>query len=337
MRKRWKWAGGIVLVLLAAGVGWYGWQRWTNRDGNTPQSQSLGPTVRVERGDILQMLTVVGEVIPNDEATFTFQEGKLVELRVSEGDAVEKGQILAVLDSTQEELALLRAERTLAEARAAGVPSTIREKELEYKIATANYETTTIRAPFRGIVARVEKSAGQYRVSVLDTTALFIAIEVSELDVRQLAVGQRGQATFDAVSGRAWTAEVVRVGLQAVKSGGGKVVPAVLRISNPTSAILPGFSVKVDIVTAEARGVLRVPVSALMQLPQRWGVAVVKDGTATLRPVEVGVVSELYAEIKAGLEEGEEVLLYPAQAREALQPAPTDAARPAGRAAPRSP
>lgn len=43
MRKRWKWAGGIVLVLLAAGAGWYGWQRWMNRDGSTPQSQSLGP------------------------------------------------------------------------------------------------------------------------------------------------------------------------------------------------------------------------------------------------------------------------------------------------------
>jgi HlyD family secretion protein len=72
-----------------------------------------------------------------------------------------------------------------------------------------------------------------------------------------------------------------------------------------------GYQVDVRIVLWEADDVLTLPLTALFRENGDWSVFVVSDGVAERRPVEVGQRNGLAAEIVAGLEAGETIVLHP--------------------------
>ncbi len=72
-----------------------------------------------------------------------------------------------------------------------------------------------------------------------------------------------------------------------------------------------GYRVEPRIVLWESTDVLRVPLSALFRQGEQWAVFVARDGRAELRPVEIGQGNGLEAELRAGLEKGERVVLHP--------------------------
>jgi HlyD family secretion protein len=72
-----------------------------------------------------------------------------------------------------------------------------------------------------------------------------------------------------------------------------------------------GYRVEPRIVLWEAADVLRVPLSALFRQGDKWAVFVDRDGRAELREVEIGQGNGLEAELRAGLEAGERVVLHP--------------------------
>ena len=70
--RRWKWILGIIL-LVALGVGaYFGLKYWGDGESSQSASGTTGQTVLVARGDVMQSLTVYGEVVPKQEYTFTF-------------------------------------------------------------------------------------------------------------------------------------------------------------------------------------------------------------------------------------------------------------------------
>jgi HlyD family secretion protein len=72
-----------------------------------------------------------------------------------------------------------------------------------------------------------------------------------------------------------------------------------------------GYRVEPRIVLWEAADVLRVPLSALFRHGERWAVFVERAGRAELRDVEIGQGNGLEAEVRAGLEPGERVVMHP--------------------------
>lgn len=380
--KKSLWISLGLVVMGGLGGGLYAWQPWSTQETGAATA-SVGATYSVDRGNLSRSLTAYGEILAKDEATFSFSEAKLASLHVALGYRVQAGDVLAVLDSTQEELALARAERALVNARADGAPNTIRERELEYSLALANYEATTIRAPFDGVVVEAARAtgttAGQFRIVVLDRSQLSVRIALSEADVGQVRAGQRATVTVDAIPGLTWPAEIVEVGLRATQASGfsgGRTVPARVQLLQADERILTGFSARVEVVVSEARNVLRVPIESLVQhtappladaegneaasvttgdvtsrLPEglldsralgegeelrdlltgfreraasgttmpavpvtsslNWAVYVLEVGELVLRPVEIGLTTAQFAEVRSGLAEGETIVRYP--------------------------
>jgi HlyD family secretion protein len=297
--------GGIALGLLLA------------RGDGTTQQRGLGATVQVARGDIAQTVIAYGNVVPKREYTFTFAGSRIEELLVSVGDRVTEGQVLVRLDSTQEELALLQAERSLAEAQAQGVPAIIREKELAYNLAKANLENTAIRAQFPGIVTEIKQATTateNWSLTLIDTSELFIEVTVDQLDVPSLREGQRAVAVIEALPDRTWPVEVVKIGGRAVTRGTTTVVSVTARLLAADPSILVGYTARVEITIASATNVLRVPVSALVQAGRGWSVMKVASGQVVAQPVTIGVRSDLWAEIRSGVDEGDVILLNPSTA-----------------------
>jgi HlyD family secretion protein len=74
-----------------------------------------------------------------------------------------------------------------------------------------------------------------------------------------------------------------------------------------------GFRVEVRIVVASAENVLKVPASALFRHEADWAVYRVEAGRAVRQIVQVGRQSGLEAEITGGLEEGQQIIVYPSE------------------------
>jgi len=84
--------------------------------------------------------------------------------------------------------------------------------------------------------------------------------------------------------------------------------------------------VEMEITIASASDVLRVPISGLREAPRGWMVMKLVDGEAAPQQVTVGVTTDEYAEITAGLEEGDVILLDAATAP-TTQDTPTEEVR----------
>jgi len=316
-RKRRDWIiGGIVLTIAIAGLV-LGLVLSGSDDGATNMATNGEATFEVARGDISQILTVYGEVVAKQEYTFTFDGDRVNEIPVNVGQRVDADQVLVELDSTQEQLALLQAERVLNEARAEGIPAVVREKELAYKMAAENYEEATLRAPFAGVVTTIQQataSSENWRIALIDTSELYIEASVDQLDAPDVAVGQTAQATIEPLPGRTWPVEIVEVGGMAVSQGNSTTVSVTGKLPVADPSILVGYTVEMEILTAQAKDVLRVPISSLVESPRGWMVMKVVDGKPTQQQVTIGVTSDTYAEITDGLEEGDVILLNAASA-----------------------
>lgn len=309
--KRRTWYMGsalIVIIIVGAVVG-----LMLNRSKVPSTTAADGrATVEVVRGDIVQTLTVYGEVVPKQEYTFTFAGDRVDEILVSVGQRVEQDQVLVELDDTQQELALLQAERALQEARAEGIPAVIREKELSYQIALANYEDATLRAPFAGVITEINQattSSENWSLILIDTSELYIEANVNQLDAPDVAVGQTAQAVIEPLPDRTWPVEIVEVGGMAVSRGNSTVVVVIAKLPQADPSILVGYTAEMEISTASAFDVLRVPITCLLESPRGWMVMKVADGQTRPQPVTIGVRSDTYAEITSGLAEGDVILL----------------------------
>ena len=309
--KRWKWAVvaaavvaavGIALGVILGGLG-------SASSGATDQGDQ---TYVVARGDIEKSLTVYGKVVPAQEYTFTFHGDDVNEMFVKVGNRVKEGDVLVELDRTQAELNLLEAERALREAEAGGVPNTIRNKELSHQIALEQYNETTLRAPFAGVITRITQatsSSENWSLKLIDTSELYIEASVDQLDAPDVAVGQTAEALIEPLPDKSWTVELVEVGGMATLSGHSTVVSVTARLAEADPSILVGYTAEMEILTAHAEDVLIVPITCLREVPRGWLVTKLVDGERTKQAVVIGAMSHQYVEIRSGLEEGDLILL----------------------------
>ncbi len=109
---RWPWiVGGIVVVLVLAGLG--GWLLTRTRAIEVQTAQAQSPAGNAAAGAVLQ---ATGYVTARRQATVSAQiTGTLTQVLIEEGDHVKKGQIVATLDDAQYKAAL-DAARTAADA-----------------------------------------------------------------------------------------------------------------------------------------------------------------------------------------------------------------------------
>ena len=71
------------------------------------------------------------------------------------------------------------------------------------------------------------------------------------------------------------------------------------------------FRVEAEIIIDSAEDVLVVPLSALFRQNQQWSVYKIVDDVTQLQKVEIGKRNDRFAEIKGGLLENDEIVLYP--------------------------
>lgn len=91
-------------------------------------------------------------------------------------------------------------------------------------------------------------------------------------------------------------------------------VNVILSFTDPIEkwqALGDAFRVEAAIIIDRADDVVKIPLSALFRYNEIWSVFKVVDGTVVLQTVEVARRNDRFAEIKIGLEVGEQIITHP--------------------------
>ncbi len=219
---------------------------------------------------------------------------------------------------------LIDAERTRSQVLGVvlkGAEAKVREAEAGLEGAEALLEKTVMRAPFDGVVLDVTTEVGEWIspappgvfippvVDLIDPGSLYVSAPIDEADVERLRVGLPVRVTLDAFRGRSFAGELTYVSsfveTRQEQNRTLEVESSFVAESLPAN-LLPGLSADVEVILDQREGVLRVPTYALMVGGK---VLVLAGGRLEERRVEVGLQNWSYAEVIAGLSEGERVVV----------------------------
>lgn len=342
--SRWGWPSvvlGTMAVALTVGV-LAGCGRGSEAGGNGGAGGRRGAgaaravaveVAPVERGVIARTLTVSGVIEPIRTVAVNSQlAGALTAVNVEEGDTVRSGDVLARIDDRELQAQLEAAETefqvaesawdrsqklftdkivTLAEYdrdRAAYVSAKAKRDQLQTRVAYAKVE-----APISGVVTEKRVEAGdvvapQSRLfTVVDLSTMVVPVQVSELDVVDLHVGDHVDLVMDAFPGRTFDGRIRRIFPSADPTT--RLVPVEVALRGEALKLArPGFLARATFALGAHEGVLLLPASALVGGQRSQSVFVVEDGHALRRAVTVGLASQGRIEMVSGVKAGERVV-----------------------------
>ncbi|MCX7683256.1 MAG: efflux RND transporter periplasmic adaptor subunit [Anaerolineae bacterium] len=185
--------------------------------------------------------------------------------------------------------------------------------------AAANLKAAQLHAPFDGVVMEIVATVGEQigaNTPVLTLATLqepLVHFWVEEADLAAVAVGNPVNVVFEALPDRTFTGTIVRVSPMLTTVGNTPAVEAWARLDLGAEevSLLAGMTASVEVIAAQAQGVLLVPVEALRETaPGQHTVTVIRpDGTQETRAVRVGLTDGINAAVLEGLALGEVVSL----------------------------
>ncbi len=201
---------------------------------------------------------------------------------------------------------------------------------------------TVIRSPIDGVVTSLKVEEGEVAVvgtmnnpgtvllTIADLSVMEVEVDVDETDVINVKLGQKAEVKVDAIPDKILEGEVTEIGSSAKQSSTllssssstskeAKDFKVVVTLKDPPSVLKPGLSASTDIIIAEKKNVLKVPISCLVvregeNKKEEEGVFVIKDGKAQFRKIEKGVMGEMEVEVLSGLNENDEIIVGPYKA-----------------------
>ena len=286
-------------------------------------------TVPVKRATIEDNVRVTGYFVYAEQHSVSFKSmtGRLAGIEVGYGDIVEKGHILARLETDdlemkikREELRLRKSELNLERKKLLGVDRFELEMAgLDYQLAQlsldeqiANRERSLLRSPMSGEVVYIASVyEGDFVPSyktmfqVADRSKLYLSYQGSNLQEFRLGMGVA--VIFDKIS---YEGKVVMTPAQfpfdAPESQKRQILFDVRRLPPDAEK---GDSATVYLILESADDTLVIPRSQVQHYMGRKYVYVLEEGIRAERNIETGIETATEVEVLKGLEEGELVVL----------------------------
>lgn len=271
-------------------------------------------------------------VAENEVKVLSEVEGRVLTLRVEEGDWVKNGQVLATLVRDDQAIAFKKAQLQETNARAAFDRATeLVERELisreEFDKLSIDYEIaqqelaeaewalkkTTIIAPFSGrITARMTQLGQHVRpgdelFQVTDFDPLVARIYLPERDVLGLEEGQDVQIRLDAATEVYFAGRIRQISPVVDTSTG--TVKVTVEATEPPEQVRPGSFVTVNIVRVTHSDALLLPREAVLRELQKAHVYVAEDDVAEKRAVTLGLEEGELIEVLSGVAAGDRVIV----------------------------
>lgn len=228
---------------------------------------------------------------------------------VKEGAAVAANTAIVQLSGTELSRQVQSAADSLLNAQ---LSMSDTEKQMENYTITSPISGTVIQKNVKaGDTVGTDTASSETLCTIYDLSYLVMVINVDELQVSDVSVGQSVQVTADAVPDKTYTGTVTRVSMKGSSNGGTTTYPVKVRIDE-TDGLRPGMNANAEIVVAQAKNTLTVPNAAIV----RGGyVLVTQDSPSAVNadpgmiapdgyvyvPVKTGVSDDNYTQIVSGL------------------------------------
>ena len=168
-------------------------------------------------------------------------------------------------------------------------------------------------AEFDGVIASVDISEGslvapgQSLISMDSSKDIIIACNANKYDIINI---EEGQTTSTVILGETYTGKISRINkYSAADAAQGIGVGVEITLDDPSDDIIIGFEVKSKVNTANVNDVICVPKKAITTDDDGSYVFVAgQDNKANKRSVEIGIDNDDYAEITAGVSEGDVII-----------------------------
>lgn len=291
--------------------------KWRNDVGMTPEAASLQQaTIDYEAAKAdYEVTTKPAEQseLQNAISSAKNAEKQLADLQTKPNTA-DIAAAQAQVATAQQKLDNLKTGKDSLEIEAAQLK--LESALVDWQEALENANRATVTAPVSGTVLSVNAELGQKLsngaivVTIADLHALELPVNVAEVDIDQIQVGQAAEITIDALQGERFTGEVVRY--SPVSNGGSGLVnyKVTLRLDNATiQGVLPDMTAVAKLVNTQAASGWLVPTSALVTERGVAAISVLRDGQAQQIAVTPGVQQGEWTVVQSvELQAGDEVL-----------------------------
>ena len=257
--------------------------------------------------------------------------GVALSVLAEEGQVVRAGQTLVRLDAARVELqaaqsaAMMRKlESNYARSRQLAAQKLISandNEQLRYdvenaraanKLANLELSYANVKAPISGVIAQRSIKAGNFVqintpiFRIVDTSRLEAVLNVPERELATLKPGLPVQLQVDAMPGKTFTGTVDRIA-PVVDAGSGTF--RVISTFDGGGVLQPGMFGRLQIDYDNRAAALVVPRSALLDDEGDPAVFLVRANKVTRVPVKLGYLDGGWAEIRAGIKLGDQVVI----------------------------
>jgi membrane fusion protein (multidrug efflux system) len=331
VKRKYIYFIAVCFVLVALFV----WRIASGDPSADTRRQSI-PVVKTEnalRQTVLYNLLYTADVAAVQQAgIYPKVSGTLDHVYVDMGSPVRRGQMLALIDTTELFQTRQQAAATAQNARLTYrrtkdlydqtlvAAQDIENAEAAMKVAVAALDIATTRldyaritAPFSGTITKkfldpgaVVSALTSTLFTLMDPDRMKIIINILEQDIPRVTMGLEASVSVDAFPGKKFTGTVSKFS-QAVDLAT-RTMAVEVDIPNPGHLLAPGMFATVSLNVGQKNDALTLPTQALLKDDQGLYVYIARQDTARRARVTAGSEQNSRTEILSGLEGTEDVI-----------------------------
>jgi RND family efflux transporter MFP subunit len=258
--------------------------------------------------------------------------GQVIDLRVKEGQMVDRGQVLMNLDDRdfRARLARIEANYSLAKVnydrikslvtKKLAAPTKLDEVEAQLKELAAQrneaelaLSRTSITAPISSLLNEIRAKKGDYVgvgdpvAQILEIDPIKVTVGVPESDVAAIFDLEEADVIIEALGKR--TVKGKKIFLSRQPRSLARLFDLELKVPNPEERILPGMFARVELVKHVYNRALAVPLYAVITQGDERFVFIENNGRAEKREVALGTLIGWEVHVTSGLKAGEKVIV----------------------------
>ena len=236
----------------------------------------------------------------HEETVTAKASGKVRNLSFIEGDRVSAGRTILTIESSSVSNQVKKSALSVSDA------------ELSLKGLQDDLDQYSISSPIAGKVIQKTVKAGDKVASqqgstsmavIADLSALTMTMNIDELDISSVKVGQDVEVTADALENQVFHGVVNKVSVIGTSQNGVTTYPVEVLLSDVENTdLIPGMNVSATIVLEKKDDVLLIPTTAVKR-----GNKVKMLGSGEEVEIETGIDDGTQVEVLSGLSEGDQV------------------------------
>lgn len=295
------------------------------RIGSSQDDAISVKVITAKKKDVYNSVVTSGTVSDNGIYNVVFSEDSTIEeVYVALGKRVKEGELLLTRQITSEYPAFFAKEFSgFAEQVVSAISQVGIQLETEFFVPTISYQQTTIKSPINGVITELNVQPKQpvngftVVAQISDYSAREVVVELPELYLSSVALGQDVTITGDAFPEKKYNGKVIYIANEAKEKnhlmGSSEVyVPVRISITDADVQLKPGYRVSARICTEKRKNAIVIPYQCIFQdQAGKEIVYVIKDDTIYRKRIITGLELPKETEVLYGLNEGDIVVESP--------------------------